>query len=439
MILSIPSFARNVYTHPDPAYVQFDMSKNPIKRVKSLSMGHITLPKSEFNVVNARTLTFKVVATNQTFTVTLEPDFLSLQTLLTKLAAAMTTNSFTVNFSINNSGKVTVQTSTEMQFFSDLPTTGKSEDIWKYVESSFIRVLGFNLTAPTSIQGNSPFTCPNIVDLQGRDYVFMQMKVNDVLVGNTYEMGTGGIRFGPFFGKIELTSEPGDVTFSPFNSGSHSFLDETTISSISIEIMGPIVGNKLSRYDLNLRDWTLSLIIEQPNETSVILPAPTNLSEMQLSINSKDRDVFDRVPVFPPAPTLPPQSTAQSIRDLTTVPSNPSYFSLDFSKNPLKNIKSIRLGDTWLWKTTETREIQWSWFSDLAGIFKSDTVYWHEQTDESTLLARLSAIMSDTNYGGKTVTWSVVNSKATITTNEKLILFTPSPVPTGHFILSHNT
>jgi hypothetical protein len=98
----------------------------------------------------------------------------------------------------------------------------------------------------------------------------------------------------------------------------------------------------------------------------------------------------------------------------------------------------MTLGDTFVWKTTARRELVWSWFSDAGGMFNVQNIEWYEQENANALLSRLSAIMSDENYGGKTVSWSLVNSRATITTNEKLILFTTDPVPTGHFILSHN-
>jgi len=439
MILSIPSTARNVYQYPDPAYVRFDLSKNPIKNVKSLVMGQITVPKSEFNLVRTRSLHFKIVTTNQQFSVSLDPDFMNLQTILSKLQSAMTTNTFQINLSVNNSGKVTVQTSTEIEFFDDLPTTNKSDDIWKYVDSSFIKILGFDVTTPTTIQANTLFTCPNVVDVNGHEYVLMQVKINDTLVGNMYEVGLGGQRFGPFFGKVELNTEPGDVVFSVFNSGNHTFKNETTtISTITIEIFAPIMGGVLHRYDLNLRDWSMNLIIQKVNDLSIVTEPINTPSKMHLSINSKDRDVFERIPVFPPAAPMPTGSTV-SLRNWATEPSNPSYFKIDLSKNPIKNVKAIRLGDTFIWKTTQTRTIEWSWFSDLAGIYKVENIEWYDQNDNSTLLAKLSTIMSHVDHGGKTVTWSLVNSKPTITSNEKMILFTTSPVPSGHFILSHNT
>ena len=438
MILSIPSFARNIYRNPDPAQLEIDLSKNPIEIVKKLFMGHVTLPKTEFNVVSARSVVFKMLATNQTYSVTIEPDFMSLPDILNALAQKMSSQNLTVNFSTNNSGKVTIQSSSDLMLFPDLPTT--SEAIWNYTSTSLISVLGFDLRAPTTVVANTPLTCPNIPNLYGRDYVLMEMRINDVPVGSLYEVGHGAQLFGPFFGKIELNSEPGDVTFSLFNSGAHTFADPVDITKISIEIFGPVIGNKLERYDLNLRDWTMNLIIEKPEDTSIVLPKPEALTPFHLSFNSRDRDVFDRIPKFPtPGPIPPGQSlTADQIREWWTDYSDPSYFQMDFSSNPIKNVRSLTLGDTFVWKTTARRELVWSWFSDAGGMFNVQNIEWYEQGNANALLSRLSAIMSDQNYGGKTVSWSLVNSRATITTNEKLILFTTDPVPTGHFILSHN-
>lgn len=438
MILSIPSFSRNIYLHPDPAYVEIDLSKNTIKDVKQLFMGHVTLPKTEFNIVKTRTVVFKVLADNTTHTVSIEPDFLELPSLLTQLAQKMTSQNLTVNFSTDSSGKVSVQSSQEIMLFPDLPST--SEAIWEYSSTSLINVLGFDMRAPTTVAGNTAFTCPNIPNLNGRDYVLMELRVNDVPVGSLYEMGFGGQRFGPFFGKIELNSEPGDVTFSLFNSGAHTFADPKEITKLSIEIFAPVVGNILERYDLNLRDWTMNLIIEKTDDYSVVLPKPETLSPFHFSFNSKDRDVFDRVPKSPlPGPIPPGQVlTGQEIQNWWTTNSNPSFFKLALHDNPIKNVKSLTLGDTFVWKTTPRRQITWSWFSDAGGMFNVENIEWYEQNDANAVLSRLSTIMSKQEYGGKTVSWSLVNGRATVTTNEKMILFTTDPVPTGHFILSHN-
>jgi len=161
--------------------------------------------------------------------------------------------------------------------------------MWDYVETSFIKILGFNLaegkdnSTITSTQQNNQtvypdgrygwvvdagatgFTTPFLMDVNGSNYLLLRVMANGVELGSLYELNANKERIGPFFGKVVLATSPGSVAFALSNTGRHMFNEPTTIYKLTLELVSPITGTEVSRYDLNGLDWVLNLnIIHAP-------------------------------------------------------------------------------------------------------------------------------------------------------------------------------
>ncbi len=442
MIFSFPSVSRNIYKQPNANSVEFDLKLNPIKNVKRISVGQIIMPKSELNLTRDRTFTYKVVSSGSTVSFTFNPDFKSLAVILPLLSTAMSVSGRTVTFSQLASGKIQISSDTAITLFPDLPVSpaATAETVWQYVDTSMVNVLGFSLGAPTPVPAGSPVGAPNLPNNMGLTYALLMLRVNGEQVGHVYEKGPNQTTTGPFFTKLALNREPGDVLIIKDVVGHHAFTSaDTTIRKLKIEIYEPIVGNTLRPYDLNLRDWSFNLIVDfnyATAATTAAAAAPNpNFTDKRLSVSSTMRDAFSRVPIKNPISLSDiPDPTPEAIRSFTTELSTPSYVELGMESAPLKRVKSIAMGECLVWRTFPRGTIVWRWWTDIPTMLKIENIEWWAFTSDANLVAALTAA---TSQDANTVQWSIVNGRVHIQSSVKLVLFHDAPVPTGGLSMSY--
>lgn len=287
--ISLPSTTRDLFVYPNPTFFSLEFPNNPIHSVKQIIQGETIIPKTQYNVIRQRSVTWRL-GTDSADTVrnvSINPAFLSETQILNTLSAAMTSSSGqTITWSISN-GVVKCVAAVKIILFPDVPTSDRSTSaqMWDYVDTSFIKILGFNLadgkdntTIPQNNQngqivytdgrygwvveaGNTGFTAPYLMDVNGSNYLLLRMMANGVELGSLYELNANKERIGPFFGKVVLATSPGSVAFALSNTGRHNFNEPTTIYKLTLELVSPITGTQVSRYDLNGLDWVLNLNI----------------------------------------------------------------------------------------------------------------------------------------------------------------------------------
>lgn len=291
--VSLPSTTRDIFLYPSPTFYSLEFAKNPLYSVKQIIQGETIIPKTQYNVIRKRSVTWRLESDSDTTVrmVTLNPAFLSEAQILSTLSSAMTNASgHNITWSISN-GLVSCVSASKIILFPDVPTSDRntSAQMWDYVDESFIKILGFNLaegkdnstitaieqngqwTYPDGHYGwvldaNVAFTVPFLMDVNGSNYLLLRMVANGVELGSLYELNANKERIGPFFGKVVLATSPGNVAFALSNTGRHNFAEPTTIYKLTLELISPITGTEVSRYDLNGLDWVLNLNIIQASK-----------------------------------------------------------------------------------------------------------------------------------------------------------------------------
>lgn len=291
--VSLPSTARDIFVYPSPTFYSLEFARNPLQSVKQIVQGETIIPKTQYNVIRKRSVTWRLESDNDTTVrvVTLNPAFLSETQILSTLSSAMTDASgHNITWSIAN-GLVSCLSASKIVLFPDVPTEDRntSAEMWDYVDESFIKILGFNLaegkdnstitsaeqngqlTYPDGrygwvVEANSAFTAPFLMDINGSNYLLLRLVANGVDLGSLYELNANKERIGPFFGKVVLATSPGNVAFALSNTGRHSFTEPTTIFKLTLELISPVTGTGVSRYDLNGLDWVLNLNIIQASK-----------------------------------------------------------------------------------------------------------------------------------------------------------------------------
>ena len=291
--LSLPSTTRDVFRYPDPTFYSLEFPTNPIHAAKQIIQGETIIPKTQYNVIRQRSVTWRLGSDNANTvrTVSVNPAFLNETQILSALSTAMTNASGqTITWSTTG-GLAKCVAATKIILFPDVPAFDRSTSaqMWDYVETSFIKILGFNLaegkdnSTITSTQQNNQtvypdgrygwvvdagatgFTTPFLMDVNGSNYLLLRVMANGVELGSLYELNANKERIGPFFGKVVLATSPGSVAFALSNTGRHMFNEPTTIYKLTLELVSPITGTEVSRYDLNGLDWVLNLnIIHAP-------------------------------------------------------------------------------------------------------------------------------------------------------------------------------
>jgi hypothetical protein len=441
MIYSFPSTSRDVYAQPNANTLTFDLAKNPIQNVQTLHMGQVIMPKSQLNLTRSRSITFQVSGNNTVQSVSLDPDFITTSGILSALSSLITAEvggGETVTFGTNTQGWVQATSSVALTLFPDMPVPNTTNDtsVWEYADMSYVHVLGFSMHAPTVIPAGNTVSAIHLPGLYGHKHVLVRLRVNGVQVGNVFERCSGELTTGPFFSKIALDREPGDVKIVKNVVGYHAFTsDPKKITKLQIEIFEPIVGDAsvLKRYDLNLREWSMNLIVNQkppPNYTD----APPGL---RLSISSKSRDVFSRIPIHNPIPISEiPTPSPEAIKSFTTELSTPSFVMMNVDKplEGMRNVQRISIGETFFWHTFPLTSITWRWWTDIPSMFKVENVESWFFVSSADLIAGLNAAMSQ---DGETVQWSLVDGRMHILSSVKTVLFPDAPVPTGGLSVSY--
>jgi hypothetical protein len=235
----------------------------------------------------SRSVTFRLATDNPQSVrrVELQPDFMTEASILSSISTLMTDEcGQTVQWSITN-GRTTCKAAVKIILFPDIVTadSGTSAELWEYARGSFVKVLGFNLaegranSTVTVIQNGQEtypdgkygwvveaglngagLTQPFLMDVSGSDYLLLRLLANGNPLGSLYEFNSSRERIGPFFSKVLLSTTPGSVSFSLPNAGYHTFDKPTTLFKLSFELISPITGTTVDRYDLNGLDYIIN-------------------------------------------------------------------------------------------------------------------------------------------------------------------------------------
>lgn len=261
--LGLSSATRDLFAENDPSYFSIWFTNQPIRNVTRLQLAETIIPNTQFNVVRPRKVKwrFGTDPANIIREVTIDAAYMNEESLLQALSDIMSVENNCVHWT-NYSGKARVTTDCDLILWPDLSGSDQFA-VWDYVSDSFLRILGFDLGAgPVAISRGQTFTTPRIMDFTGSSYVLMRLLVNGEALGNLFEVDSKGTRVGPFFSRILLASGLGQLNFSNGNAV-HTFTGPTTITSMTIELVQPIVGIHEYRYDMNGRDYIVNFVLHQ--------------------------------------------------------------------------------------------------------------------------------------------------------------------------------
>ncbi len=265
--LSVQSTSRDVFVHPTSSFFTLEFATNPLNQVKQIIQGECVIPKTEYNVIRQRSITWRLGSEGASVvhTTTINPAFLSATQILALIQTDMATESGqTVLWTLENQ-KCRCRCDVDLILFPDVPTS-TSSTLWDYTTTSFMKILGFNpatglVTVPSGVEATNGFLAPNLADVSGNNYLLIRLLANGTPLGSVYEFNANREMVGPFFGKAVLATAPGSVAYTFSMAGKHTFLSPMTIYKLTLELISPIVGTEIRQYNLNGQDWVMNLNI----------------------------------------------------------------------------------------------------------------------------------------------------------------------------------
>lgn len=267
---TVSSTSRNLDTHPLPEHFAIRFDTPHSRNVISVQIREAIVARAESNIVRLKTLTFVVGNTDHTpvsfngpvHTVNIPNIFIPANALLANLSSIMTdVAGFPIQLTSNNNF-VVVTSEFPIQLFPDVPRRD-SVAIWNYAADSIMSQLGFSLT-DGPVSGTQIFA-PGMIELQGNDFCYIELKINGSRVGSIYELSCDGIAEGPYMAKLILATQPTSVAFCmSVNSPPHKFRNAIDIGTMEVRLVQPMTGNRAaSTYNLNLREWEFDFVLNR--------------------------------------------------------------------------------------------------------------------------------------------------------------------------------